>query len=68
MNAARDRAEEAASASQREENPYQAPATNDLPTAEPFPLPLGVLAMLVVIGLFVIAAILGIVAHLSIAV
>ncbi len=68
MDAARDSAEEDASADQQEENPYQPPTTNDLSTAEPFALPLGVLAMLVVIGLFVIAAILGILAQLFITV
>ena len=68
MDAAKDSAAEVASASRHEDNPYQPPTTNDLSTADPFALPLGVLAMLVVIGLFVIAAILGIVAQLSITV
>ena len=68
MDAAKDSAEKDASASRREENPYQSPTTNDLPTAERFALPLGVLAMLAVIGLFMIAALLELIAVLSITV
>lgn len=72
MDAAGDNAEVDASASRGDENPYQSPTTNDQPTAEPFALPLGVLAMLVVIGFLLmaalIAAMLGIVASFSITV
>lgn len=64
MNAVGDNAEEDAGVGAHEENPYQPPTTNDLRTAEPFNFPLGTLAMLVVVVLFLVAALWGFVTNL----